>query len=49
MTQAANKQAQVVTQDIGAVEQVKQASAQSAQVLRMLALKAQSAGRPERG
>jgi hypothetical protein len=43
MAQAPSAQAQVATQDIGNVNQVKQASAQSAPVLRMLAIKAQSA------
>ena len=42
ITQAANKQAQVATQDIGTVEQVKQASANGAQILRLLVTTAQS-------
>ena len=39
MQQAASKQAQAATQDIGNVEQVKQEAAQGAQALRALALK----------
>ena len=42
MTQAASKQAQVGTQDIGTVEQVKQASANGAQMLRLLVTTTQS-------
>jgi hypothetical protein len=42
MTQAASKQAQVATQDIGTVGQVKQASANGAQMLRLLVTTTQS-------
>jgi hypothetical protein len=42
MEQAASKQAQVATQDIGTVQQVKQAATNGAQMLRLLVTTTQS-------